>query len=259
MLHGEMFARNVCLTHVCVLSVCSTTDILKYCASEFAKEDPGISTITSLKVFVFHALLAPLLVSYCRVVLTDPGSVDENWSTQAETEAPGGPWCKKCNKAKPDRSMHCPMCGKCVLKMDHHCPWVANCVGLYNYKFFYLVSTNGCSGQWLSKPMIDTVLLQFVLYGFLETLFVILTMSSGFDAAFGMQTGSQIDFNVMMSYVMSLALALSLFGFVAFHSYLILKNRFFLNLSFHRLLISSSLQINNRSRRDRAVQPVSFS
>ena len=39
---------------------------------------------------------------------------------------------------KPERCHHCSVCGRCVLKMDHHCVWVANCVGAYNYKFFML-------------------------------------------------------------------------------------------------------------------------
>ena len=51
-------------------------------------------------------------------------------------------------------------------------------------------------------------------------------MTDGFNAAFGIgEQQSELEFSVMMSYVMSLALSLSLFGFTAFHSYLILVNR----------------------------------
>ena len=106
-------------------------------------KDKSAATAAGFEVLVFHMLLIPLLVSYGRVVGTDPGSVDDNWASQAGSEEENrrrGTWCKKRKKPKPERALHCPLCGKCVLKMDHHCPWVANCVGFCNYKFFYLVS-----------------------------------------------------------------------------------------------------------------------
>ncbi|VWU50425.1 palmitoyltransferase, putative [Hepatocystis sp. ex Piliocolobus tephrosceles] len=48
--------------------------------------------------------------------------------------------CKKCFLKKIRRSHHCSICNKCIIKMDHHCLWINNCVGLYNQKFFILLT-----------------------------------------------------------------------------------------------------------------------
>jgi hypothetical protein len=49
------------------------------------------------------------------------------------------PLCHTCHIAKPLRSKHCRVARRCVLVFDHHCPFVGNTIGLYNYKWFYLV------------------------------------------------------------------------------------------------------------------------
>ncbi|KAG9287737.1 hypothetical protein G9A89_004140 [Geosiphon pyriformis] len=46
--------------------------------------------------------------------------------------------CKKCHLPKPERAHHCSVCKRCVLRFDHHCPWVANCVGYFNHRYFVL-------------------------------------------------------------------------------------------------------------------------
>ena len=56
-------------------------------------------------------------------------------------------FCKKCDKVKAPRSMHCFVCNKCIVGMDHHCPWIAQCVGCHNHHYFFLFlmyTTLGC-------------------------------------------------------------------------------------------------------------------
>ncbi|KAI3659850.1 hypothetical protein MP638_006188 [Amoeboaphelidium occidentale] len=90
-------------------------------------------------LILFNCLFWLLLISYYKVIFTDPGSPPKDPTTSITAKRSGDPrHCRKCGSWKPDRSHHCRLCQKCVLKMDHHCPWVHNCVGFYNYKYFVL-------------------------------------------------------------------------------------------------------------------------
>ena len=73
--------------------------------------------------------------------------------------------CHTCHIAKPLRSKHCRALRKCVLMFDHHCPFVGNTVGLYNYKWFYLMLLS----------------LTFVIIGFSITLGIYLHRSEKFN------------------------------------------------------------------------------
>ena len=77
------------------------------------------------ELLLFHALFVPLVVSYLRCVLTDPGAVPPDWAATIGPDdlEPGQRWCDQCDCVKPARAHHCSLCRRCVTKMDHHCPW----------------------------------------------------------------------------------------------------------------------------------------
>ncbi|GMH31282.1 hypothetical protein Nepgr_033125 [Nepenthes gracilis] len=188
--------------------------------------DGGLKCLTALAVLIsFHSLLVMLLWSYFSVVFTDPGSVPSNWRPQMDEErgeadpltmpeysgVPAEPshpkirFCKKCNQLKPPRCHHCSVCGKCVLKMDHHCVWVVNCVGALNYKYFLL----------------------FLFYTFLETSLVTICLLPQFIAFFtdGEIPGAPSTLaTTFLAFVLNLAFALSVLGFLIMHISLVAAN-----------------------------------
>ncbi|RZC73268.1 hypothetical protein C5167_048750 [Papaver somniferum] len=182
-------------------------------------------------LLIFHCLLVMLLWSYFSVVLTDPGGVPSNWRPFIDEEIgdtdpltggsefgsglPGNTsdlnnnsrirYCRKCNQVKPPRCHHCSICGRCVLKMDHHCVWVVNCIGALNYKFFLL----------------------FLLYTFLETTLVALSLLPNFMAFFGDDeipgTPGTLA-TTFLAFVLNLAFAMSVMGFLIMHILLVIAN-----------------------------------
>ncbi|CAO2834868.1 unnamed protein product [Amaranthus hypochondriacus] len=188
--------------------------------------DGGLDTLTSIAVlFPFHVLLAMLLWSYFSVVFTDPGHVPANWRPNVDEErGENEPLtasefsgvqtdsshskvrvCRKCQQWKPPRCHHCSVCGRCVLKMDHHCVWVVNCVGALNYKYFLL----------------------FLFYTFLETTLVTISLLPQFIAFFGdgeiPGTPSSLA-TTFLAFVLNLAFALSVMGFLIMHISLVSAN-----------------------------------
>lgn len=189
-------------------------------------------------LIVFHVLLVMLLWCYFLTVFTDPGSVPEHWRPAIDEEdleahvAPlsGTPplngattssdaasrngsaqfrdvrYCRKCSHYKPPRTHHCSVCGRCVLKMDHHCVWVVTCVGARNYKFFLL----------------------FLLYTFLETTLCTLALLPHFIDFFrdiGQHSNSAVYLAVtFLAFVLNVAFALSLLGFLILHATLVSSN-----------------------------------
>ncbi|KAK4753237.1 hypothetical protein SAY87_022035 [Trapa incisa] len=186
----------------------------------------GFDSFVAICVLVlFHALLAMLLWSYFSVVLTDPGGVPVNWrpaideergetdplsnsdygALQSDPSNPRVRYCRKCNQFKPPRCHHCSVCGRCILKMDHHCVWVVNCVGALNYKYFLL----------------------FLFYTFLETTLVTLSLLPHFIAFFndGEIPGTAGTLaTTFLSFVLNLAFALSVLGFLIMHISLVSAN-----------------------------------
>ncbi|XP_019189303.1 PREDICTED: probable protein S-acyltransferase 14 [Ipomoea nil] len=183
-------------------------------------------TLVALFVIaLFHCLLVMLLWSYFSVVFTDPGIVPPNWrpaldeergdtdpltasefgSSPADLPRSRIRFCRKCNQMKPPRCHHCSVCGRCVLKMDHHCVWVVNCVGALNYKYFLL----------------------FLFYTFLETTLVTLSLLPDFIAFF---TDGEIPgtpgtlATTFLAFVLNLAFALSVLGFLILHMSLVSGN-----------------------------------
>ncbi|XP_052210959.1 probable protein S-acyltransferase 14 [Diospyros lotus] len=186
-----------------------------------------VYSLTALVVFIlFHFLLVMLLWSYFTVIFTDPGSVPPNWRPVLDEErgetalltgaeyngtVPVDPtnrriwFCWKCNQLKPPRCHHCSVCGRCVLKMDHHCVWVVNCVGALNYKYFLL----------------------FLFYAFLETSLVTLSLLPQFIAFFsdGEIPGAPgMLVTTFLAFVLNLAFALSILGFLIMHISLVAAN-----------------------------------
>lgn len=188
--------------------------------------DGGVESLTALAILaLFHGLLVMLLWSYFSVVFTDPGSVPPNWRPSIDEESgesdpltlpdlsglqsdPSNQrirYCRKCNHFKPPRCHHCSVCGRCVLKMDHHCVWVVNCVGALNYKYFLL----------------------FLFYTFLETSVVTLALLPYFIVFFteGEIPGTPGTLaTTFLSFVLNLAFALSVLGFLILHISLVAAN-----------------------------------
>ncbi|KAG6467259.1 hypothetical protein ZIOFF_074947 [Zingiber officinale] len=204
--------------------------------------------------------LGLLLWAYFSVVLTDPGSVPSNWKPAVDEEiaetAPltgtefsgnilnlqqpgsltdtGSPkirYCRKCNQLKPPRCHHCSVCGRCVLKMDHHCVWVVNCVGALNYKFFllFLCKSHELDFSYASTLVHRTIHFFFWMqfYTFLETSLVTLSLFPHFIAFF-----KDVEIpgtpgtlaTTFLAFVLNLAFALSVMGFLIMHVSLVMKN-----------------------------------
>ncbi|XP_018434482.2 probable protein S-acyltransferase 14 [Raphanus sativus] len=185
----------------------------------------GLASLAALAVILmFHFLLGMVLWSYFSVVFTDPGAVPPNWRPGSDEEEQQGEcdplnslefgglqsnqrtrFCRKCNQHKPPRCHHCSVCGRCVLKMDHHCVWVVNCVGALNYKYFLL----------------------FLLYTFLETTLVTLLLMPQFIAFFSEEeipgTPGTLA-TTFLAFVLNLAFALSVMGFLIMHISLVAAN-----------------------------------
>ncbi|KAL3649464.1 putative protein S-acyltransferase 14 [Castilleja foliolosa] len=201
---------------------------VSYYAVVITNYGPGLAAggLDSLIAFVvlifFHCLLVMLLWSYFTAVFTDPGGVPPNWRPEADeergdndpltaTEYPPDSengrvrYCRKCNQLKPPRCHHCSVCGRCILKMDHHCVWVVNCVGALNYKHFLL----------------------FLFYTFLETSLVTLSLLPHFIAFFseGEIPGTPGTLaTTFLAFVLNLAFALSVMGFLVMHISLVAGN-----------------------------------
>eukprot|EP00742_Colponemidia_sp_Colp-10_P004940 GILJ01005276.1.p1 GENE.GILJ01005276.1~~GILJ01005276.1.p1 ORF type:complete len:297 (+),score=22.94 GILJ01005276.1:41-931(+) len=201
--------------------------------------EEGSKLTAAFACIVFHVLFLLAICSYWQCVRTDPGGVPVSWAehqvnptTKGEEESeehlllpgdnryevtleieqsvaapPAHPrFCKKCRCPKPERAHHCSSCDRCILRMDHHCPWVGNCVGFSNHKFFLL----------------------FLLYALLACAFISACLGPLFLADLNPKTthtSAAVGAVMLVSLVISLSVAIALFGFLWFHIYLITSNR----------------------------------
>lgn len=220
-----------------------TTVILVY--GPLAGQDTPDGKFATGVLVIYNVLIFMVLWCYFAVVLTDAGKVPEGWQPPPDDEDEDleaadaaedkksnsekrRRFCRKCAAWKPERTHHCSVCERCTLKMDHHCVWVANCVGAYNYKFFLL----------------------FLLYTFLATVFDAVVLLSNFVDFFkdlesqreagvvgevATPASSEVDREqrvdqgsgmaaVFVTFVLDVAFAASLLGFIIMHANLNLSN-----------------------------------
>ncbi|KAG2240673.1 hypothetical protein Bca52824_097124 [Brassica carinata] len=167
-----------------------------------------------------------LLWSYFCVVFTDPGVVPPSWRPASDEEQQQErnaislsllaaiialfvsslrhTFCLCPFSSKHEADCGFNSGGRCVLKMDHHCVWV-NCVGALNYKYFLL----------------------FLFYTFLETSLVTLLLMPHFIAFFSEEeipgTPGTLA-TTFLAFVLNLAFALSVMGFLIMHISLVSAN-----------------------------------
>lgn len=192
-----------------------------------------------LYLLVYHVILICFLWSYFKTIFTEPGcpppkfrlpeevfdefisnpvdlgrqnavlrNFSENLPLMTFTNTNDIRFCDKCRIVKPDRSHHCSVCRKCVLKMDHHCPWVNNCVSFSNYKYFIL----------------------FLAYGLLMCIYVVVTTAEYvvkfWDVTSDMRMeGGSYKIHIIFLFFIASMFSISLFSLLAYHIYLVSKNR----------------------------------
>lgn len=179
------------------------------------KEALWDAALLAYNLFVF-------LLVWCYVVCasTEAGNVPPGWRPVEDVDAAlraiergeydradhSRPrYCKKCVAWKPERAHHCSVCGKCVLRMDHHCVWIANCVGVYNTKAFLLFLVYTCAACMLSASMLIPKFMSSIV-GRVE------------------EEDPKAVIFVLFIFILDLAFAISILGFLVMHLGLIFKN-----------------------------------
>lgn len=104
---------------------------------------PGLY-ISSFHLFGLPTMMCLTLLSFYIASNSNPGTVTSSELTKYVNTfeyddilyAPKE--CTTCNIQKPARSKHCSICGRCVARYDHHCAWVNNDIGHLNLRYFLL-------------------------------------------------------------------------------------------------------------------------
>jgi palmitoyltransferase len=252
----NVFASKACMVlralgSVMVLIVLSLIGLTYYTSvvlvygplASNAEPDSSEGKFATAVLVVYHLLILMVLWSYFACVLTEPGRVPDGWTPPPEDEEENAGahrsnseklrrFCRKCTAWKPERCHHCSVCGRCVLKMDHHCVWVANCVGAYNYKFFLLFLM-----YTFAATVFDAVVL---LSNFVDFFKDLQASSGGGHNMDGTERGPLDDLvsqeqesdalkggivaAVFVTFVLDVAFAASLLGFIIMHANLNLSN-----------------------------------
>ncbi|KAH9788309.1 putative protein S-acyltransferase 14 [Citrus sinensis] len=222
--------------------------------------DGGLDSVTAVAVLIlFHCLLVMLLWSYFSVVLTDAGSVPPNWrpaldeergeadplnasefsGAQSDPLNPRIRYCRKCNQLKPPRCHHCSVCFLSALKFgwdsisytkfpleEHHSGG--------EYIVEYWASLNKRVAKLINSILVlvncgcvKLLTLLIMLYTFLETSLVTLSLLPHFISFFseGEIPGTPGTLaTTFLAFVLNLAFALSVLGFLIMHISLVSAN-----------------------------------
>ncbi|XP_050534705.1 palmitoyltransferase ZDHHC20-B isoform X2 [Daktulosphaira vitifoliae] len=219
---------------LCVLAWSYYAYVYHLCLNEVKPVD-----IRVIFLLIYHTILLLFLWSYFKTIFTSPSGAPQKFKLSDEmfeefikqpidlarqsmvlrevakdlpimtfTNSDDIRYCDKCRIVKPDRAHHCSVCRKCVLKMDHHCPWVSNCVSYSNYKYFIL----------------------FLAYGLLMCIYVASTtiqyVLRYWDATSDMRLqGAAYKIHIIFLFFIASMFSISLFSLLAYHIYLVTKNR----------------------------------
>ncbi|KAL4105697.1 hypothetical protein PRIC1_003757 [Phytophthora ramorum] len=217
--HDSAVLRSVSVLPVVMVAAIVALEYYVFIAEhwlpEFQRSVGAFVLLRILEGLLFHFVVGCMLVAYYKVVFTDPGYVTptvvqrikdamQQVLEEGSSKSPSMMnTCRRCKLLKPFRAHHCSFCNRCVLKMDHHCPWVANCVGEGNYKFFF----------------------HFIVYAFLALSMCVRALAGPFQAALFSEDAPRgaANFSAMavVGFVLGGALGISLLGFIAVHSYLL--------------------------------------
>lgn len=103
-------------------------------------------TPSALQLFVGAHVVAIVMTAICFVVArrTSPGTVPAGFKADAATcferSSKGAlRHCQHCQRAKPDRSVHCRQANACVLRFSHWSELLNAPVGFFNFKAYFLM------------------------------------------------------------------------------------------------------------------------
>uniref|UniRef100_A0A0G4F5B9 Palmitoyltransferase n=1 Tax=Chromera velia CCMP2878 TaxID=1169474 RepID=A0A0G4F5B9_9ALVE len=133
----------------------------------------------------------------------------DRWAIGGENDDLTWRTCRICRTWKPPRTHHCSICNRCVLKMDHHCPWVNRCVGWNNYRYFCLYL------MWLSLCCV------FVLITFFQSFWHDIVKMDARHPTRNFKNRQYIG----LSWILCVAILLSMGILGGFHFYLVLTNQ----------------------------------
>ncbi|KAK6142912.1 hypothetical protein DH2020_023260 [Rehmannia glutinosa] len=202
---------------------------VSYYAVVITNYGPGLAAggLDSLLAFgiliLFHSLLMMLLWSYFSVVFTDPGCVPPSWRPAVDEESgdtdpltmsefPADSenrrirYCRKCNQLKPPRCHHCSVCELLLTLI---------CAD-YSVVLFFSESIELLDDLFRRK-----------FYTFLETTLVTSSLLPQFIAFFsdGEVSGTPGSLaSAFLAFVLNLAFALSVLGFLIMHISLVAAN-----------------------------------